>query len=195
MMSDRIAELVWLGGMIAWYVIRNPFQRRARKTSVRKSLFDWRERFTLVIAYLGLFVIPVVYAATGFPRSFDHPFSPALAWPGVVSLGAALWLFRRSHVDLGQNWSISLEVREQHTIVKTGVYRVIRHPMYASFFLLSVAQMALLPNWLVAASGLLAALAFYAFRLPREEQMMLECFGDDYRRYMAETKRFIPWIL
>ena len=125
----------------------------------------------------------------------DRPFIPALAWLGLVPLVAALWLFRRSHVDLGRNWSISLEVREQHALVKTGVYRLVRHPMYSSFFLLGLAQMLLLPNWFAGLAGVVGAGILFLFRVGREEQMMLESFGDDYRAYMAQTKRIVPWIV
>ncbi len=194
-MTQTVAALVWFAGVVGWYVIRYPFERKAKKIRVRKSLFDRRDSSILALASLGLFVIPGVYAFTGFPALLDRPFIPAIAWLGVAPLGAALWLFRRSHVDLGRNWSISLEVREQHALVKTGVYRLIRHPMYSSFFLLGVAQMLLLSNWLPDASGLLGAGAFYAFRIRREERMMLESFGDDYRTYMAHTKRLVPWII
>ncbi|MGB7097560.1 MAG: protein-S-isoprenylcysteine O-methyltransferase [Xanthobacteraceae bacterium] len=194
-MTHTIASLVWFAGVVGWYIIRYPFERKANKVGVRKSLFDRRESSVLAVALLGLFVIPGVYAVTGFPAVLERPFVPAIAWLGLVPLVAALWLFRRSHVDLGRNWSISLELRDQHTLVKTGVYRLIRHPMYSSFFLLGVAQMLLLSNWLPDASGLLGAGAFYAFRIRREEAMMLECFGDDYRAYLAETKQLIPWLI
>ena len=113
----------------------------------------------------------------------------------MVTLCAALWLFYRSHVDLGRNWSISLEIRKEHRLVTTGVYRFIRHPMYSSFFLLALAQVLLVPNWLAGASGLLGVGVLYAFRVQQEERMMLEGFGTDYRSYMAHTKRLIPWIL
>ncbi len=106
-----------------------------------------------------------------------------------------MWLFRRSHVDLGRNWSISLEVRKHHTLVKTGVYRLIRHPMYSSFLLLGLSQMLLLPNWLAGTSGLIGATLLIVFRVGREEHMMLQTIGDDYRAYMATTKRLIPWVL
>jgi protein-S-isoprenylcysteine O-methyltransferase Ste14 len=114
---------------------------------------------------------------------------------GVVTLAAALWLFRRSHADLGRNWSISLEIRERHALVTTGVYRRIRHPMYSSFFLLGVAQALLLPNWLVDVSGLVGAGLLFAFRVGREEELMLKRFGGEYRAYMANSKRLIPWIV
>jgi len=67
--------------------------------------------------------------------------------------------------------------------------------MYLSFLLLGLAQMLLLPNWLAGACGLIGAGLFFAFRMLREERMMLESFGDEYRSYMAHTKRIIPWII
>jgi protein-S-isoprenylcysteine O-methyltransferase Ste14 len=194
-MTKGIAALVWYAGLVVWYLIRHPFGRNASKIGVIKSLQDRREWVLLAIALFGLFLIPAAYALTGFPASLDRPFIPAVAWLGLVPLCGSLWLFRRSHVDLGPNWSATLKVREHHVLVKTGVYRLVRHPMYSSFFLLGLAQMLLLPNWLAGASGLIGAWTLFAFRVSREERMMLECFGDDYRSYMAHTKRIVPWLI
>jgi protein-S-isoprenylcysteine O-methyltransferase Ste14 len=195
MMTQTVADLLWFAGLVGWYIIRHPFERKAKKIGVSRSLFDRRESGLLALAVLGLFVIPAIYVLTGFPASFDRPFIPAVAWLGLVPMVGALWLFRRSHVDLGRNWSISLEVREQHALVQTGVYRLIRHPMYSSFFLLGLAQMLLLPNWFAGLAGVAGAGILFAFRFRREERMMLESFGDDYRSYMTHTKRIVPWIL
>ena len=194
-MTEMTAALIWFAGLIGWYVIRLPFARKAKKIGVSKSLFDWRELMLLAFASLSLFVTPALYTLTGFPASLDRPFIPAIAWLGLVPLCASLWLFRRSHVELGRNWSISLEVREHHTLVKTGVYRLIRHPMYSSFFLLGLSQMLLLPNWLAGASGLIGVALLFVFRVRREEHMMIQTIGDEYRSYMAGTKRLIPWLL
>ena len=195
MMTKTVAALVWFAGLVGWYIIRHPFERKARKIGVSKSLFDRRESSLLALAVIGLFVIPAIYVLTGFPAALDRPYGPAIAWLGVVAMVAALWLFRRSHVDLGRNWSVSLKVREQHVLVKTGVYRLVRHPMYSSFFLLGLAQMLLLPNWFAGLAGLAGAGILYAFRVSREERMMLETFGDEYRSYMAHTKRIVPWLV
>jgi len=195
MMTQTAAAIVWFAGLAGWYIIRHPFSRKAKKIEVRESFYDRRESFLLAVATLGLFVIPAVYVLTGFPARLDRPFIAAIAWLGPVAQCAALWLFRRSHVDLGRNWSISLEVRDHHALVKNGVYRLIRHPMYSSFFLLGVAQVLLLPNWFAGGSGLVGAGILYAFRVRREEQMMLESFGEEYRAYMTDTKRLIPWML
>jgi protein-S-isoprenylcysteine O-methyltransferase Ste14 len=194
-MTPSAATLIWFAGVIGWYIIRHPFARKANKIGVSKSLIDWRESTLLAIASFGLFVVPALYGLTGFPASLDRAFIAPIAWLGLAPLCGSLWLFRRSHVDLGRNWSISLEVRKHHTLIKTGVYRLIRHPMYSSFLLLGLSQMLLLPNWLAGASGLIGATLLIVFRVGREEHMMLQTVGDEYRAYMATTKRLIPWVL
>jgi protein-S-isoprenylcysteine O-methyltransferase Ste14 len=193
-MTPTVAALVWFAGLVGWYIIRYPFERKAKKIGVSKSLFDRREAGLLAIAVLGLFVAPAIYVLSGFPALFDRPFVPAIAWLGAATTAAALWVFRRSHVDLGRNWSISLEVREQHALVRTGIYRLIRHPMYSSFLLLGLAQLLLLANWFAGLAGVVGAGTLFALRVRREEQMMRESFGDEYRSYMTQTKRIVPWV-
>jgi protein-S-isoprenylcysteine O-methyltransferase Ste14 len=107
---------------------------------------------------------------------------------------AALWLFFCAHRDLGRNFSSSLKVREGHSLVTTGVYRYVRHPIYASLWLWSVAQALLLPNWLAGSAGFIGFSVLFFGRVAREEQMMLEIFGEDYRAYMARTARIVPGI-
>jgi protein-S-isoprenylcysteine O-methyltransferase Ste14 len=195
MITATFCEIIWFAGLVAWYVIRYPFERRAKKVGVTKSLFGWRESGLLALAFLGLWVIPAIYALTGFPAALDRPLIPAIAILGIVMLCAALFLFYRSHADLGKNWSISLEIRSEHRLVSSGIYRFIRHPMYSSFFLMAVAQLLLLPNWLAGVTGLVGVGMLYAFRIRQEERMMMERFGAEYRDYMTRTARLIPWLV
>jgi protein-S-isoprenylcysteine O-methyltransferase Ste14 len=97
-----------------------------------------------------------------------------------MSLGAAIGLFWRSHRDLGKNWSPSLEISAQQTLISHGVYRTIRHPMYASGWLSSLAQALLMQNWVAGPAGVVA---LYFVGVAREEQMMLDHFGDAYRSF------------
>ena len=103
-----------------------------------------------------------------------------------------LWWFHRSHVDLGTNWSVTLDVRENHRLVTRGVYRSVRHPMYASLFLYAIGQALVVPNWVAGPAYLVVMVILYAFRVGPEERMMLETFGDSYATYMKNTKRLVP---
>jgi protein-S-isoprenylcysteine O-methyltransferase Ste14 len=146
------------------------------------------------VAALGLFVVPAIWLATDWPRWADYELNYAAVIVGTLVYVLSLWLFRRSHKDLGRQWSASLEIRESHQIVRAGVYRRIRHPMYASFWLWALAQAFLLPNAVAALSGLVAIGILFFTRIAHEERMLTEAFGEDYRVYMRETKRIIPGI-
>jgi protein-S-isoprenylcysteine O-methyltransferase Ste14 len=106
----------------------------------------------------------------------------------------ALIGFYRTHRDLGRFWSVTLEIRQTHELVTTGVYRHVRHPMYAAFFLWAVAQALLLPNWIAGPAGLVGFGTLFGLRVWREERMMEAAFGDAYRAYAARTWRVIPGV-
>lgn len=189
-----IGEIVWVLGIVAWYVIRYPFERRARRVRVVSNRRSRSDLIGLGLALVGLAVIPAFYVATGFPQAADYP---AQAW--TVALGAALictamWIFRRTHKALGRNWSITLEIRDKHQLVIHGPYAFVRHPMYTSFLLMSLAQAFLLPNWIVGLAGLIGFAVLFFLRVDKEERMMLDVFGPQYRAYMERTKRIIPYL-
>lgn len=194
MSSVALGQTVWIVGIVAWFIIRYPYARRARRTATLRRDGAWRERALLAVAFLGLFAVPALNLATGWPHAFAYDPGYGLVVPGGALFALSLWLFRRSHKDLGRQWSAALEVREGHRVVRNGVYRSIRHPMYASFWLWGAAQACLLPNLVAALSGLVAVALLFFARVNFEERMMIEMFGEDYRRYMQETKRIIPGV-
>ncbi|WP_425904681.1 protein-S-isoprenylcysteine O-methyltransferase [Nitrobacter sp. TKz-YC02] len=194
MSSIALGQTIWLIGLVAWFIIRYPYARRARGTATLRRDGTWRERVLLAASFVGLFAIPMVNLATGWPRACAYDPGYGLVVLGSVLFAFSLWLFRRSHKDLGRQWSASLEVREGHRVVRTGVYRTIRHPMYASFWLWAIAQACLLPNLVAAFSGIVAVAVLFFARVRFEERMMIEMFGEDYRRYMQQTHRIIPGV-
>jgi protein-S-isoprenylcysteine O-methyltransferase Ste14 len=193
-MTPEIAKAILVIGAVCWFVIRLPHQKRSWKTAVRLSQRTTREKLLLTCSLTGLGIIPFLYVFSGFPRFANYAFQPVLAWLGTALFAAALWLFYRVHKELGRNWSDSLEVREQHKLVTDGLYRYVRHPMYSAFFMWAVAQALLLPNWFAGFSGIVGFGILFLFRVGREEQLMLDTFGDEYRAYMARTARLIPGI-
>jgi protein-S-isoprenylcysteine O-methyltransferase Ste14 len=194
-MTPLVAKCVFIGGILSWVVIRYPFQRRAWKYPVSTTLRDAREQFLLAIAAAGLGLVPLLNIASGFPRAADHSFSAKLAWIGAILFALALWLFYRSHHDLGLHFSESLDLRVDHALVTDGIYRHLRHPMYLAFWLWALAQVLLLPNWFAGFAGIAGFSVLYFGRLYREEQMMVDKFGDRYRDYAKHTARIVPWLL
>jgi protein-S-isoprenylcysteine O-methyltransferase Ste14 len=192
--TATIAKIIWLGFGIAWAVLRQRPGKRSRKTPVRYSARGAREFILLGASLTGLGIVPFVYVATHFPRFADYPFMPVLSYLGIAVDVVCLWMFHRTHRDLGENWSVSLDLRERHTLVTTGIYGLVRHPMYSGFWLMALAQVLLLPNWIAGPAGLVGFGILFFGRVRREEEMMITAFGDEYRAYMGRTARVVPWI-
>ncbi|QCI63554.1 protein-S-isoprenylcysteine O-methyltransferase [Phreatobacter stygius] len=197
-MIRLVAQIIFLAGVIGWGAIRIPHEiKNKRRNRIDVSAVDLRERVLLLISLCGLGIVPIAYclfASKGFLRFADYPFSPLQAWLGTLVFVAALALFLATHRQLGRNWSQTLELREDHTLVTHGVYRLVRHPMYSAFFLWGLGQVLLLQNWIAGPAGLIGFGLLYAFRVGREEAMMRAAFGQQYADYMNRTKRVIPFI-
>jgi protein-S-isoprenylcysteine O-methyltransferase Ste14 len=183
-----------LGIIAAIVVIRAPFGRQSRKIPIVANRRDARETFVLGLAWLGSMILPLLWVFSPLFAAAEYPLNPAIFAAGVLVAASGLWLFRRSHIELGKNWSISLDLREGHQLVTSGLYRHIRHPMYTSIFLYALGQALVVPNWIVGPANLVAFFVLFTVRVASEEQMMADKFGDQYRTYMAKTKRLIPHI-
>jgi len=187
-------NIVFLSGFIAYVVIRGIYGSRAKNNEKAVSRADGLDRAVMVIVFMGCLLLPVVYLFTPWLAFADYHLPAFVPWFGAAVMVVALWLFWRSHADLGQNWSVTLELRKGHQLVKHGVYRSIRHPMYASILLFGLGQGLLLQNWLAGWSAFLTFALMYFVRTPREEHMMCEFFGQEYRDYMRRTGRVFPLI-
>jgi protein-S-isoprenylcysteine O-methyltransferase Ste14 len=186
------SKIIWCLGVLSWFVIRQPFARRSRRVQKVQTLNRSVERLLLCISTCGLGIIPALYVFGNVFRKANYPIQPWQPWLGAIAFAVALRLFHLSHAGLGKNWSVTLELKENHVLVTHGIYKYMRHPMYLAFWIWTIAQAVLLPNWIAGLAGLVGFGTLYFVRVGREEAMMIEAFGNEYRTYMKTTPRVIP---
>jgi len=192
-MEPVFAKAAVLLAAIAMVAIRAPHGRRSTAVKVAESRKGRREVVLLTAAWISFFV-PILWVFTPLLASADYPLHPVPWAAGVALLALGLWVFHRSHADLGVQWSITLQVREGHRLVTEGVYRRVRHPMYLALLLYAAGQALALPNWIAGPSYAAAMLLIFALRLGPEEAMMRETFGAEWDAYAARTKRLVPGV-
>jgi protein-S-isoprenylcysteine O-methyltransferase Ste14 len=189
-----IAKTTLIPGIIAVVAIRAPYGRRSSQVNVLKSRRGRLEIVLLSGMWLGSVILPILWVSTSWFSFADYQLHPAQYATGVVLLSLGLWLFYRSHADLSTNWSVSLDIRENHALITSGVYRRVRHPMYSAILLQAVGQALVVPNWIVGAVYLGAFILMFSLRVGPEEQMMLQHFGERYEIYMRNSQRLIPLV-
>jgi protein-S-isoprenylcysteine O-methyltransferase Ste14 len=187
-----IFTAIYFIGIIVEMVIRAPLNRKRRQEKMGEWRVTGQEKLLLGFLFLGMFLAPLVYAASSWLDFADYTLPAWGGWLGSLLLAGAIFVFWRAHADLGLNWSPSLEIREKHELVTSGIYGIIRHPMYASQWLWVIAQPLLLQNWIAGFLNLVVFIPFYFLRVKAEEQLMLETFGEQYRTYSRKVGAVLP---
>lgn len=102
----------------------------------------------------------------------------------------------RAYYDLGNLFTFDIGTRENHILIRTGIYKYIRHPGYAGGFLI------LIPMWIFTNVNILITLVLilytihmYWSRIKHEEDMLIKYFGVEYVNYSCVTKSLIPCVL
>ena len=188
--------IIYFFGLIISNGTRISYTKSSRHNQIHANRKSGIDTLLIILSGLSMTVLPVIYAATSWLNFADYALSDnwriTLGLGGTSILAGVIWLLRQSHLELGRNWTPTLQLREAHQLVTSGIYSLVRHPMYAAYWGWALAQAMLLQNLIVGFSMLIIFLPTYFYRIPHEEQMMQDYFGEVYQEYMKRTGRIFP---
>ncbi len=139
----------------------------------------------------------------GFAATFFFPFADRRAFLVIEAgkwryIGLALFLAGATvrvlaARTLGRQFSGLVTVQERHRLVQTGIYGVIRHPMYLGLLMTLPGFGLIFRSWL-ALPLFLVAVAFVFLRVQQEEDLLRRHFGQEFDAYCQRTRRLIPFL-
>lgn len=136
-----------------------------------------------------------------FGAPMEYLFLPALlpqtAWfpalgLALVILGIILLVWARRAIQ-GQ-FTGHLEIQAEHRLVQDGPYRIVRHPAYLGYLLLAFGIGIGYSSLIAIAAMVALLLPGLVYRIRVEEELLIEAFGEDYRRYARRTRRLFPGV-
>ncbi len=142
--------------------------------------------FLLLLAWLTLYAIN-----PSWMQVVSVPLPTWVRWLGMALGLASLGFWAWTQTALGKEWSPQLQLREEHHLVTTGPYARIRHPLYTAMVAFGASLAIVAANWVFLALAIVAITGLL-LRVPKEEEMMLQEFGEEYRDYMRRTGKFLP---
>jgi protein-S-isoprenylcysteine O-methyltransferase Ste14 len=168
-------------GLSSWSVSEEAVEREGRCSLLLRPIG--------FVFFLGLAVFYMIE-----PPGFDWLFLELpswIGWIGVLVCTASIFVLIWVHLTLGIQWSTTLQFKESHKLVTSGLYEYIRHPMYTSlnFFFLGFCFVSSFWLYMI---FLVVMILFFNRIVEREEAMMIEQFGEEYRAYMKRTGRYLP---
>ena len=115
-----------------------------------------------------------------------------IRWAGVGIAITGFALLQWAQVTLANSWSDTPRMMKEQTLITSGPYHFIRHPIYTAFILILSSTLFVSSNWLIGLCWAGMTILEVASRIRFEESLMIEYFGDQYRKYMKKTGRFFP---
>jgi protein-S-isoprenylcysteine O-methyltransferase Ste14 len=191
-----IASVIYLSGLGFAEALRLPRRvdriRERRVWSRGRVPFRISEFLVVTSVILGIWVFPIAYTFTDWLRPFDYGLPVWAVYLAVFVFCVGLLIRWRAQISLASQWSFTLETVDDHTLVTSGIYSFMRHPIYVSLILWALTQPVLLQNLIAGLGGVISVALIWIVRVPREERMMIELFGEEYRQYMSRTGIFFP---
>ncbi|MFO7772349.1 MAG: isoprenylcysteine carboxylmethyltransferase family protein [Dehalococcoidia bacterium] len=191
---ELISKIVLITVFSLFSILRAVYYRQAKKAGY-VTVIEERKGYSIWLSAFICYEVFTFFLYIWFPQALAWATVPLPAWARILGclLGvAALLWFVWIHRSLGSNHSARLRIKDRQVLVTDGPYRWIRHPMYSAFYLLHVAVFFLTANWFIGVTWLAGLTITILLRVRREEEMLLERFGDQYGSYMDRTGRFVP---
>jgi protein-S-isoprenylcysteine O-methyltransferase Ste14 len=180
----RIALL--LVAWLAWILALSELRKSRREKAVK---IDPKARWGLVLESFGYFI-----ASTHGPQVWSSDLALWRAIAGSLTAVAAIALFWSAVANLGSQWRFDAGLNEDHELVQTGAYRIVRHPIYASMFgmlMVAVFLVGTLPGWPIA---IVLFIAGTEIRVRVEDGLLLERFGARFTEWQKTRPAYLPFV-
>ena len=163
-----------------------PDQKSVEREGGRGVLIVRMVAFFLLITFLVMYLLGMAWIDL-----FTFPLPAWLRWAGFTLgiISVVFWTWAQIHLDT--QWSAQLQLKKCHHLVTSGPYAYVRHPLYLGMIGWAASVSLLTANWIFIAVCALSIVGVVG-RVPKEEQMMIEAFGDEYIAYIKHTGRFFP---
>ncbi len=199
-MADEIFYRVLFVALYALFFGVRGYYRFVKPQRAKPDAVEERKKFGIAegvisFAILGYFASIILYLLNipWFAWAQIPTYPEFIRWIGValtlVSVPFLWWI----HKTLDRQYSPCLQIKESHLLITEGPYASVRHPMYTVLNTFSFGVSLLTANFMVLGFALLVIIPF-PFLARKEEQMLLETFGEEYTEYMRRTGRFLPRI-
>ncbi|MFX1518023.1 MAG: isoprenylcysteine carboxylmethyltransferase family protein [Promethearchaeota archaeon] len=199
MVGEELLHIAFSLSFLIFLFERGYFQSKAMRSSGELAKYK-AKKFSLV-GLVTIFIIAQLWVLGAFifilnPNFFDWsalPLPLLIKWVGLVLTILGMGVEFLTQIYLGRNYSTLLNIRDEHSLITTGPYRYIRHPMYTALITVGVGLSFLSANWYFALPFIITIIVII-LRIKKEEEIMIDEFGDEYIQYMKRTKRFIPFL-
>ena len=184
-----ISIVIRLCVLIIFVAIAVNFIKADQQKNTKNEKKSFVETGTMILFFLAFYFI--IKTGWGAVKISNLNIRVILSILGIwiVVLGTAFNILGR--LALGSNWANQVKIYSNQTLVQAGVYKIVRHPLYASLIWMFFASSVIYLNWIAFLANLLIFIPFMTYRAKQEESLLSKQFPD-YKVYQQKVGMFFP---
>jgi len=171
---------------VAWWF---PFFVRFRGKRAKAVQKDNSARWGILMQAFGS---AVVYAHK--PATWASSIARWRLLPALATGLPAIWLSWTASSHLGRLWRVEAGLNADHELIRSGPYRLVRHPIYASMVGMMLMSAALIGTWPGAPVGIVLFLIGIEIRVRIEDRLLAGRFGDSFQAWRNSVAAYIPFV-
>jgi len=188
----QFSQYIGLGGFILWAIVERGFHLAKQEQAQGEKESQWSFWLINLFWYAAMFL--AILDVWGLEWTLFKSPLLGLRIIGILLILLGITFRILSRKVLGRQFSVHVETSDEHTLITEGIYRRLRHPAYLGLLCLFLGIPLALGSWGGFIIALVGGIPSIVFRIIIEEQYLEAWFGEDYKKYQADTWRLIPYI-
>ncbi len=184
---NQILELIWIVWLVSW--VGASFWSARTKARVG-SAEAWMYRAPQIVG--GILLVPYTATMLGEPQIWHVGYGGAVVLALVMVAGLAFTWWAR--IYLGRLWSSAITRKEDHTVIDTGPYAVVRHPIYTGIIVALVATAAVEGRLSAVVGAALIIVSFWLKARSEERFLAAELGAEAYDAYRRRVPMLVPFL-
>lgn len=182
--------------VLTWFIFAATFLLRKKPESAPESKREQRSFIGIALQGVGFALVWSLRRNPALSPLFDAQYilNIVLQILAIFIVVASVWLARTAIGELGKQWSFEARLIEGHKLVTSGVYQIVRHPIYTAMFGMLVATGLVFSHWIALAIAVVVFLIGTRIRTSLEEKLLREQFPEEYQNYSRSVPGLIPFL-
>ena len=194
--SFYVTEISFAAVIILWFIFAGVFIFRKKPEAVPDSKRVPKSMFGLILQGIGFAVIWAARRQPIFSPFINRQFTLNILLQILAVLIAAfsVWMAMSAVRELGRQWSLEARLTENHKLITSGVYQIVRHPIYTAMLGMLVSTGIVFSYWYVLIAAVIVFFIGTKIRTIAEEKLLRGAFPEEYKNFSEKVPAFIPFV-
>lgn len=182
--------------IMCWFVFAGTFFLRKKTETAPEKTRAPKSFLGIALQGVAFGLVWAVRRTPLFSPFLDDLYALNLVFQ-IAAIGLAavsVWMAVSAIGELGKQWSFQARLIEGHKLVTSGVYQIVRHPIYTAMFGMLLATSFIISHWIAAIAGAFIFLIGTRIRTVSEEKLLNDAFGAEFEKWKAKVPGLIPFV-